>query len=135
VAPSNGPSFPCETPPIFPTAVAISCRRRDKIGGNGVRFPNHSEIRTVDYFPSKHPMASRRSFRSQRMSFLVGKLRCVGTPTAVSNLRVSTMCVAKRHIDEAGADEEPWSRREGHDGSPLLVCFHLRISLRCKSSN
>jgi hypothetical protein len=92
------------------------------------------------------------------------------------------MCVAKRHIDEAGADEEgeiprrrwfdeeeineegslwpeelisdeknrrllgissdeeapneePWSRREGYDGSPLLVCFHLRILLRDKSSN
>jgi hypothetical protein len=37
------------------------------------------------------------------------------------------MCVAKRHIDEAGADEEPWSRREGYDGR-LVHCWFASIS-------
>jgi hypothetical protein len=42
---------------------------------------------------------------------------------------VSTTCVAKRRINEVPS-KEPWSRQKGHDGSPLLVCFHLRILLK-----
>jgi hypothetical protein len=50
---------------------------------------------------------------------------------AVSNPPVSTMCVAKRHVDEA-PNEEPWSRQKGHDGSPFVIYFHPRFLRRDK---